>query len=746
MSTNAKVTGYVYGGCRSNGVTNNTLVLVEGGNHPATFFGGSDISGIVGGTSQVIVTAGSTGDVYGGGNGNYEYTGGVIPPYCNSTHVEALGGTCTNNVFGGGYAGECGETYVLVDGGTVTGSVYGGGNQAGVTIVDMNPDPEVTENTTGNSTIVMNGGSVGTGMYGGCNAQGNIAGNVAITLTGGTIGTEEHPADVHGGGYGQPTTVAGDVLINFGEVKYNDSNEEIHTDGPVLFGDLYGGSALGNVNTNSFTDPAVETSITIQIDNGTLHGNVYGGGLGDKESLGEGHTDVAAMVYGVVHVNVGRTDGAATPTFTGKASFDDTSIYGCNNLNGSPQDQVYVDVYQTNHTEKDMASYYVQNDRKYAIKEVFGGGNEADYTVTDKLTHVYVHGCENTIKFVYGGGNAADVYGVWLFVEGGRFDESYGGGNGLVTEANVGDGGIQHGWIGGRYSFTVVGSNKNGNTSGELHEIIPAEYPTGCIMNCLGPIIESWFNGANEAEIFGGLNCEIECGWSEGYKTNVYAGSRWAIIYGDINLTVLGGYIGNLFGGSKGYDQFSADIRKYPDADYDWNLNPNDYSDALKEYMIANGGLDGPLAGTGGNINIYIYGGTIGNLYGGCDANGNVEGKITIYVEDRGGDCPLFLGNVYGASNETRYKPKDGNSISPDVTIAKGTIGGDTKYGGFFDDYIHYEGNVFGGGNKGNVKASPKVHVGSSSTMPVTVKGSVYGGGNEGDVDGSPQVIIGPTE
>ena len=162
--------------------------------------------------------------------------------------------------------------------------------------------------------------------------------------------------------------------------------------------------------------------------------------------------------------------------------------------------------------------------------------------------------------------------------------------------------------------------------------------------------------------------------------------------------------------------------------------------------MIANGGLDGPLAGTGGNINIYIYGGTIGNLYGGCDANGNVEGKITIYVEDRGGDCPLFLGNVYGASNETRYKPKDGNSISPDVTIAKGTIGGDTKYGGFFDDYIHYEGNVFGGGNKGNVKASPKVHVGSSSTMPVTVKGSVYGGGNEGDVDGSPQVIIGPTE
>lgn len=763
VHTNAKVTGYVYGGCRSNGVTNNTLVLVEGGNHTATFYGGSDISGNVGDTTRVVVKGGTVGTVYGGGNGNYYYSGNNVydandhslliaegtaehpiqPPYCNYTHVEAKGGTCTNNVFGGGYAGECGETYVLVDGGTVTGSVYGGGNQAGVTIVDMNPDPEVTENTTGNSTVNMYNGFVGLGVYGGCNAQGGIEGDVEMNFRGGTIGTNSQKAEIHGGGFGQPTTVAGNVLINFGQTMWDESGEtpvEIHDENLNLYGDLYGGSALGNVNTDD------DNTTTIHIDNGTIHGNVYGGGLGDKESLGEGHTDVAAMVYGVVHVNVGRTDGAATPTFTGKASFDDTSIYGCNNLNGSPQDQVYVDVYQTNHTEKDMASYYVQNDRKYAIKEVFGGGNEADYTVTDKLTHVYVHGCENTIKFVYGGGNAADVYGVWLFVEGGRFDESYGGGNGLVTEANVGDGGIQHGWIGGRYSFTAVGSNKNGNTSGELHEIIPAEYPTGCIMNCLGPIIESWFNGANEAEIFGGLNCEIECGWSEGYKTNVYAGSRWAIIYGDINLTVLGGYIGNLFGGSKGYDQFSADIRKYPDADYDWNLNPNDYSDALKEYMIANGGLDGPLAGTGGNINIYIYGGTIGNLYGGCDANGNVEGKITIYVEDRGGDCPLFLGNVYGASNETRYKPKDGNSISPDVTIAKGTIGGDTKYGNFFDDYIHYEGNVFGGGNKGNVKASPKVHVGSSSTMPVTVKGSVYGGGNEGDVDGSPQVIIGPTE
>lgn len=642
ITPTAKVTEAVYGGCRMNGVTYNTLVLVESGEHPATFFGGSDVSGDIGGLSQVVVTGGSVGTVYGGGNGDYTYTGEDHAPYCGSSSISLTGGTITGNVFGGGK--------------------------------------------------------------------------------------------------GQGTKILGNVDIDFGKIIMSEG-EEVHSEYPKLIGELYGGSALGEVNTNS------ENTTTVNILNGTVNGNVYGGGLGQKNGINGATSDIAAIVNGKVHVNVGRTDGAATPTFTGKASFVNSSIFGCNNLNGSPQADVYVDVYQTNHTATDMADYFVHDDRTYAIKEVFGGGNRADFTVTDKLTHVYVHGCENTIQYVYGGGNAADVYGVWLFVEGGRFDESYGGGNGLTTAANVGAGGIQHGWIGGRYNFTVVGSNKTGNIDGTLHEITTEEYPTtGCITTCVGPIIDSWFNGANEAEIYGGLNCEINCGWNEGYKTNVYAGSRWAIVYGDITLTVRGGYIGNLFGGSMGYSEFSADVRKYPAADYDWESNPNGYSDALKQYMIDNGGLTGSLAGTGGNININIYGGTIGNLYGGCDVNGNVEGKITIYIEDQGGDCPLFIGNIYGASNETRYEPTDGNAISPEVTVAKGTVGGDTNYGDYFEENVHYDGNVFGGSNRGNVTANPKVHVGPTATYPVTVKGNVYGGGNEGDVDGSPQVIIGPAE
>ncbi len=335
VSTNAKVTGYVYGGCRSNGVSNNTLVLVDGGEHPATFFGGSDISGIVGGTSQVIVTGGSTGTVFGGGNGSYEYSGGVTPPYCSKTNVKALGGTCTNNVFGGGLAGPCGETHVMIDEeGAVNGSVFGGGNEAGVLYVE--------NESSGNSTIVMNGGTVGTGVFGGCNAEGAIGHNVQITINGGIVGSEENPADIHGGGYGASTTVEGDVNITFGGFE----SGEVANEYPKLFGDLYGGSAFGSVNSSELN------TTTVTILNGTVNGNVYGGGLGDADDATKG------WVKGVVHVIVGGEN--ADGTYFGKATFNGrlidgvnkgTSIFGGNNTNGSPQTNVYVDVYQTNHDD-----------------------------------------------------------------------------------------------------------------------------------------------------------------------------------------------------------------------------------------------------------------------------------------------------------------------------------------------------------------------------------------------------------
>ena len=746
----ASVSNAVYGGCRMNDVYYNTLVLVDGGDHPATFFGGSDVSGNVGGTSQVFVTGGSTGAVYGGGNGDYSgYGGTFLPPYCDSTHVELLGGS-TGSVFGGGYAGECGDTYLKVGGSSVNGSAFGGGNRAGV----------INNSTShGNSTVEMTDGTVSSGIYGGCNSDGAIEGDVEMNIMGGTIGSSGSTANIHGGGYGQATTVDGDILVNFGDK--DTCGAEDASEFPKLFGSLYGGSALGNVNMNSENLTDVENSTTVNVFNGTVIGNIYGGGLGYKD-VSNPENNVAAMVYGEVHVNIGKiirsSEPNVEPTLCGQATLITSNVFGCNNIYGTPKANVYVDVYSTAHIQ----GTNTVPDENFAVASVFGGGNLADYAPIDLIdqdsvaadhtnnlahlnrTHVYIHGCENTIRFVYGGSNAANALGVQTIIEGGRFDEVYGGGNGQIDPANIGPGSIGIKIHAGHVGLFVEGNNKQGYIDG--HAYVPENTPD---FDCGVLIIDSYFFGDNEAEHIGDLVSVIECGNSEfDYKKNVYAGSRYAVLYGDISLTVRGGYIERLFGGSKGYNDdinptIAAHVRKYPTLAQAQAYAPG-YSQAVCDTVIKYPAL----AGTGGNIYLRIEGGVIGNVYGGCDVLGNVEGKITVIVEhDETLTCPFMVGNVYGASNMTDYAPTGNtvNSPTPDVKIIKGTIGGESNFNIYQTPRV-FEGNVFGGGNIGNVTSNPKVHIGPEDGKAVHVKGSVYGGGNEGNIDGSPNVIVGPTE
>lgn len=802
VTVTAKVTEAVYGGCKMNGVKGvyidnennqivetptNSLVLVEGGEHTGVgIFGGCDISGDVSGESRVVVTGGTVGDAYGGGNGNYDYTSGpyagLDKPFCNASRIDITGGNATN-LFAGGLNGESGATTTLIGGGTVTEKVFGGGDRAGVVIVDTNPDPGITENTTGNSTITMTGGTVLQGIYGGCNATGAIAGNVEMAFTGGTVGATGagNGGQIFGGGYGQPTTVAGNVLINFGE----DNNTQ--SDYPLLIGDLYGGSALGSVNTNSASPNAVVNTTTINVYNGEItgpvtshanpedntYGNVYGGGLGSSS--------VAALVHGKVYVNIGKTGNEPSGNLTGKATLINCNVFGCNNQKGSPQDDVYVNVYQTAHIQ----GTNTVDDRDFAILQVYGGGNVADYAPEDgnedseRKTHVYIHGCENTVKYVYGGGNAADAVGVVTLVGGGHFHEIFGGGNGAFGEANIGKGGIGLNVMAGRISFLYAGSNKNGNCAGPNYEATPMPG----FIDCGDLIVESFFFGDNEAEHYGDIVHTIECANAEDYHySKLYGGSRWAIVYGDIKLTVCGGVIEQLFGGSMGYaiNQIPAHVRRFPTyaeirADELLPAADQKYSQALKTHM----GYDASnpstfktaLAGLGGNIELIITGGTIGEAIGGCDELGNVEGKITVIIDDAEDPaCPLKIGDVYGASNLTYYEPWDdeNNAIyynpsgahadhaisTPQVVVVKvktnPTGFGDVDFNGNGNIGASeiFEGNIYGGARRGNIVSNPKVTVGDGTTgasaTKVTIGGNVYGGGDEGNVSGSPQVVIVP--
>lgn len=705
-----------------------------------------------------------------------------------SVEVNLYKGTL-DSIFGGGNQADYVPTNAAIDypavnitSGQVIYKVVGGGNAAGVT---ANPHINISG---GKICTIADGNKAG--IYGGCNTTGTVDGNIYMLITSPkapsadttVIGTNDalqyaldndiNAISIHGGGYGAGTATTGNITVDYG---VDDGSEGIENRYPKLYGDLYGGSALGTVNNDASDATTVNVlngsfelkSKIIVLPNGNrvleqFGGYIYGGGLGDATH--------AADVNGVVHVNIGRAGDASNPAY-GKAYLKGCNVFGCNNTKGSPLQEVFVDVYQTAHEEIDSVHYDGDQWNNYAIRNVYGGGNRAHYTGPN--TNNTVHYCNNTIQYVYGGGNAADTYGTTVKVDGGRFQFIFGGGNGQSgTEANIGGGGVHIAIYGGHVGWFFNGCNLHGFNSGDISE----QY--GCTPDycpCEEELdVENYYFGANEALTLGGLEHTINCGDKMEFK-NVYAGSRLAVVYGDIKITVRGGNIGNLFGGSEGSDQVSADVRKYPST---WDSATDDPQ--LVDYMDSHP----ELAGTGGNITVVLEGGKIGNVFGGNNFRGDIEGNITIIVDSTQVDpCQLEVDYIYGGSNLARYAP-DGTTgtitrVSPKVFLKHGHVNGAVFGGSRGGDPNHHFGNgivysnplvvigdpsvnthkaklggnlisvsptvpgkgdVFGGGNAADLIGSPKVYVQGKAT----IDGNVFGGGEFGLVDGHTNVYIDP--
>ena len=493
----AVITGNVYGGAKQANVNNDIHLVITGGTLH-NVFGGNNIGGTIAGTIIVDInqdnscTTWHVDTVYGGGN-KAAYTAPQATP--NYPEVNIKNGTVTHNVFGGGLGSTAtvtGNPQVNLIGGTVTQNIFGGGQAAPVSgnpkvtanygqaaniyggglgstavvtgnpsvVINQTPDKTLTVtdvfgggdaaevqgngNTTNvtltngtvrniygggnaasviNATVNVNGGNVTAGVYGGCNSSGTVSGDIAVSLNGGTIGTSGGTSNiVFGGGYGASTSTSGNVALTI--------------NGSTVHGNVYGGSALGSVN-----DAAADAT-TVHVLAGTVNGNIYGGGLGEA-----GAANVAkGQVNGTVTVNIGATDGAQNPTYSGNATING-SVYGCNNTNGSPKANVTVNIYKTAHNTTNAASYTeddgTNGNPTYAIDEVFGGGNQADYSPAsnDNRATVHVYTCYNTIRRVFAGGNAAAALGVANIIDGGRFLFVYGGGNGEVRAADINAGG-----------------------------------------------------------------------------------------------------------------------------------------------------------------------------------------------------------------------------------------------------------------------------------------------------------------
>ena len=749
----------------------------------------------VGGTTSVTVTGGTItgtghGMVFGGGHGDKDHTPDPITANVETSTSVTINGGEINKVFGGSNSagtingGNPGGISVLVNkSGTCTlhlNELYGGGNFAASQVgsidirctgtgdddgIDYVYGGANQADITGDIVLNITEGKINN-VFGGNNQDGDISGTITVNINkkvepepciwyvgnvygGGNLASYTAPfvpesttvytnypevnilnglvtTDVYGGGLGSTATVTGNPVVHvnggsvghdvFGggsEAAVNGATHVTVTTGSVGQ-DVYGGGALANTGAT-----------TVDIMGGTITRDVYGGGLGDGSH--------APQEGGAVTVNIGAAAGETTGTsaleeHSGNAIIGG-NVYGCNNSNGSPQDNVTVNIYGTAHT----VGVNTIDDAGYAIANVFGGGNQANFapSVSGKKAFVNVYGCKNTIGRVFGGGNAAATPSLVTDIQGGRMNKVFGGGNGESgTGANV-NGTVQLYIHGGTVGEFYGGSNQNGTISGQITTEVDSNGP------CESLNIDEFFCGGNFVDITEDLTTTIDC--SDGmHITSLYGGCNQANIEGNVTLNLYGGSYDYVYGGSKGRLAQAA-VGEPGDPGYQPAVSAK-------------------AANIDGDVTLNLFGGTITNVFGGSNVNGNITGVVKVNVLDvESTTCPLYITNIYGGSNLTDYQPTEPTEpslVSPIVNVVH------AKYG--------ISGNVYGGskGAEGavpptNVRANPLVNIGYDASMngylPASyvssysslliapraiVAGSVFGGGDAAQVEGNTAIFL----
>ncbi len=188
----------------------------------------------------------------------------------NGTEVNILSGTITGNVYGGGSLAvvnsadesidtpNAGHTKVTVSGGKITGNVYGGG------------EGETEMGWTGNVTVATNvtisNGTISGNVYGG--GELGIVGQIDYSDT-----TNTAAAGNFLGFNGGTTnvTISGGIIGTSASHELNNINNET--------GNVYGGGkGYFTQDAEYALLGAVGKSTTVTVNNGTIHGNVFGGG------------------------------------------------------------------------------------------------------------------------------------------------------------------------------------------------------------------------------------------------------------------------------------------------------------------------------------------------------------------------------------------------------------------------------------------------------------------------------------
>jgi hypothetical protein len=797
ISGDARIYGSTFGGGEDGHVIGNAKTNIGGDVTITKADGTTEVKNY----SNVIIgtrgTSGVDGNIFGGGRGFSEtaLTAGVVG---GNVEVNISNGIMLGSVFGGGRLASVGTYFA-----NANDERYG----------KMQADTE-TE-THGHITVNISGGSIGA-----VDDDGN--GNSVLRNSNFTIG------DVFGGSKGSSndarfglaknttTTISGNAQINRsvfggGEAGNVQGTVIVNIEGNSTIGeDVYGGGALADSNTANWNatlndgaggwaeGKSSETNTTtVNLTGGSIGGDAYGGGLGQKTGFNGGASDIEATVYGDITVNLGTTGTPANgdnPAVPGTAtafhiSYDNSGtaeapvqviksgrVFGTNNLNGSPMGNVTVNVYKTvagtlegspnqrTTITREKGKIVSEADtHTYEVAAIYGGGNLADYTAAGKKATVTIYTCDVSVQDVYGGGNAAKVPATEVFVNNAwEIDHVFGGGNGKDKYKKGND------WI-PNAGADVLGNATTLLTGGYIHEA---------------------YGGSNEKGTIGGTisfntDADPTCDCLLDLRKIVSSGKN-AEVWGDI-ITVLG---------------------CQPEA-------------PVEEYI---GGADN--ADVHGNVELTITSGTFGKVFGGNNIGGVIEGHIKVNIEETG--CrPIVIGELYGCGNDAAYSvygykqengelvPRtsmnDGTAANPPSTAYSGTqLYADPEvnvisctsigkvFGGGLGEHATVYGNptvninqtygkayttgenpeytatattlgeigdVFGGGNQANVVGNTTVNIGTVSKVQLhqsydkttgkytmsadqdvvgaNITGNVYGGGNKANVSGNTNVVIG---
>lgn len=627
-----------------------------------------------------------------------------------------------------------------------------------------------------------------------------------------TLAIASHPVVTIAGS----ATVYGDVYgggqrgITLGDV-------EVNINGGTVMQDVYGGGSLADTNKGNWDNgnwaegrSSATYKTAVNLHGGTIEGDVYGGGLGqlaEDPKPGKKYTQQEATAYNTAHnLQVGDEDykttdswkvepAAAveaveakvygdvmvqlneTPTITNNvANFPDNcvvkgTVFGCNNLNGTPMGDVTVHVYKTvarDETNKKSAN---KDDTTYDLQAVYGGGNLSGYVPADdqRVANVIIDGCDLTsIETVYGGGNAASAPATHVLVNSCyEIGTVFGGGNG----AGVGNPGANVGYKAA--SFTYSYTNDPSLTD------------------------EQNAAAAEEARLAALAAAFEEQKGSLAYGT------------GDALAELRGGTIHKAFGGSNtlGNVRVSAMV--------DLNQATNDQGEAICPLCVEEvygAGNEADQDGTS-NINLgcisylsEIYGGAkdadvnsdvvltiqsgrFDRVFGGNNVGGCIRGSITVNIEETG--ChPIIIGQLFGGGNQAGYSVRGYKEVAEKWVPREATDALETGMAkAYSDPVVNVKsftsiGEVYGGGYGasayivGNPHVNIDEYVGKHANEDVTANtgkwihyvvgknqdntdkiatiwqparaagaigtiGNVFGGGNEADVKGDTYVNIG---